>query len=105
MVESVPIRSTFLLALPPPPVHAPAKSAMESPRAIVRPCRRLISASSRRSRCERRLVDRQYAPVGVDGCRDAERNGREVLAVAERKVEQHGNPERREMLLEHVLHR
>src|SRR5947207_11522554 len=103
MTEFVAILSSDLPPLPPPPpVHAPATTATASAAAITRP--RLISASLCSSR-QRGFVDRKGSGVGVDGCHDAEGDRREVLAVAERKVEHDRHAQRREPVLEHVFHR
>src|SRR5207253_11245534 len=57
------------------------------------------------STVERRILHRQRAFVRVERITDTQRNGSQVLAVAERQLVEHGHSERLEALLEDVLER
>src|SRR3954466_2790105 len=64
-----------------------------------------MSPSLMTSRTERRFVHREGSAIGVERTTNAERKCSEVLPVAERKLVEHGNAQRLEVLLEHVFER
>src|SRR5580765_2115465 len=76
-----------------------------SPRTRIANDRFFMSPSLMTSRSERRFVHREGSAIGVERTTNAERKCGEVLPVAERKLVEHGNAERLEVLLEHVFER
>jgi hypothetical protein len=75
------------------------------PRTRIANDRFFMSPSLMTSRSERRFVHREGSAIGVERTTNAERKCSEVLPVAERKLVQHGNAKRLEVLLEHVFER
>src|SRR4051794_21614819 len=75
------------------------------PRTRIANDRFFMSPSSLTSRSERRFVHREGSAIGVERTTNAERKCSEVLPVAERKLVEHGNAQRLEVLLEHVFER
>ena len=65
----------------------------------------LTSPPSPGSLPERGLVHAQAPHVGVERTTNPQREGSEVLPVAERELVEDGHPERLQVLLEHVLER
>src|SRR5581483_5142889 len=105
MRELVPSRNVPpLFVAEPVAVAAKIETAVAIAAAGIAAAHRLVIVPSS-SGSERGLVHRQRPRIGVERTTDPERNGSEVLAVAERELVEDGHSEVREMLVEDVLDR
>src|SRR6476619_5101701 len=106
MRELVPIlKVPPLLELEPGAPDANSITAPTAPTTRIANDRFFMSPSLMTSRSERRFVHREGSTIGVERTTNAERKCSEVLSVPERKLVEHGNTERLEVLLEHVFER